>query len=128
MNTLFPIPKSHDDQFETFWQAYPRHRRGNKQNAYRVWREACKRSEPEVILAGCIAYAKSNPGMYAKGCAAWLADDRWTWEYEPAKPEKLSAAVYNKIMADKKKYSWYKLTAEEAAFVAAFEKQQLSGV
>ena len=73
-------------EFETFWDLYPRQRRGNKDKAYKAYCRAIenKRATSEQILEAVKKYAKSKTVLegYAKGCEAWLNDDRFNWEYE----------------------------------------------
>ena len=74
-----------DEVFQRFWQAYPRQRRGNGAKAWRAWRRAIeeRRATPEEIQAGVLAYAASDEvaDKRAKGCEAWLNDDRWSCDY-----------------------------------------------
>lgn len=70
-------------EFEKFWEVYPRERRGNKQKSFKAYQRALKRADADEIYLGATAYADTNPGEYAKGCEAWLNDDRWTWNYNP---------------------------------------------
>lgn len=74
--------KDFSEKFEKFWEQYPRHRRGNKDNAWKAWLKALEedRASEDEIIRGCVSYARSNPGEFAKGAAAWLNDDRWTWQ------------------------------------------------
>lgn len=71
--------------FEEFWKAYPKQRIGNKQKAYlsyvRVLQE--KRASVEQLLSSVKAYACSREVSkgFAKGCQAWLNDDRFNVDY-----------------------------------------------
>jgi hypothetical protein len=69
--------------FETFWEIYPRQRRGSKDKARKAWQRACRRSPPTEIIEGTRAYAASDEVArgFAKGAEAWLNDDRWTHDY-----------------------------------------------
>lgn len=75
------------EQFEEFWKEYPKKRAGSKDKAYKSWLNAIKRGNSiEKILTGCKNYSKSDEvlrenGKYAKGCSAWLNDDRFNNEY-----------------------------------------------
>lgn len=73
-----------DEQFETFWQAYPRQRRGSTDNALPQFTKALARDSFKNIMTGVKAYAGSEEVAkgYAKGAAAWLRDDRWLNEYQ----------------------------------------------
>lgn len=82
-------PKGEMAEFEIFWDAFPRKRRGSKEKAMVAWRKAVKKSTPQEIIDGTLEYAKSDEVArgFAKGAAAWLSDDRWKNDYsEPAKP------------------------------------------
>lgn len=70
-------------EFERFWEAFPRQRRGSKQNAKTTYRTALARASPDEIFSGLQAYADSDEVKhgFAKGAAAWLNDDRWTNDY-----------------------------------------------
>lgn len=72
-----------DPAFEKFWEAYPRQRRGSKEKARKAYLRALSRASPEEIHAACEAYAASDEVRrgFAKGCEAWLNDDRWTVDY-----------------------------------------------
>ena len=72
------------DQFNAFWMAFPRGRRGNKNKSYIAWSRAVKRAKVEEIYNGCVAYSKSAEGRgpFVKGCAAWLNDERWEVKYD----------------------------------------------
>lgn len=71
--------------FEEFWKYYPKQRAGSKTKAYtsycRVIKE--KRATIETLLASVKKYAISEEVKrgFAKGCAAWLNDDRFNNEY-----------------------------------------------
>lgn len=74
---------ANDPAFEKFWEAYPRQRRGSKEKARKAYLRALSRASPEEIHAACEAYAASDEVRrgFAKGCEAWLNDDRWTVDY-----------------------------------------------
>lgn len=89
-HTDSPIPQtdiSEDLDFEEFWDAYPRQRRGNKQKALKAFLRATERGLRREIVQGCHRYAASEEVAVgrAKGCEAWLNDDRWTFDYTPPK-------------------------------------------
>lgn len=73
------------ESFEEFWKEYPKQRAGSKQKAYtsycRVIKE--KRSTEDKLLESVKDYACSDEVArgYAKGCAAWLNDDRFNTIY-----------------------------------------------
>lgn len=78
--------------FDLFWQAYPKYRIGNKDKARRAFETAQKRTgiSAEQIVAKAKEYAASEEankdgGMFAKGAAPWLNDDRFLRAYAPAK-------------------------------------------
>lgn len=71
--------------FDEFWSKYPKQRAGSKSKAFssycRVIKE--KRCTVEKLLEVCVKYAQSEEVKrgFAKGCAAWLNDDRFNNEY-----------------------------------------------
>jgi hypothetical protein len=73
------------EEFLEFWEHYPKQRAGSKQKSWSAWQYAVKRKQalPSEIIAGCLAYAASEEvaNGFAKGCAAWLNDDRWLSNY-----------------------------------------------
>lgn len=74
--------------FEEMWKVFPKTRIGSKDKAYKAFQKALDRASGGDILRGAKAYAVSeealkNNGHFAKGCAAWLNDDRWTHDYKP---------------------------------------------
>lgn len=106
------------EKFLQFWNVYPRHRRGNRENAWRSWQRALveERATEDEILRGAKSYTASGPGEFAKGAAAWLNDDRWTWqttdtavrmdeEKQDWPPWKIDFA---QLIGDKNTFSWFK--------------------
>lgn len=83
-----------ENDFETFWKLYPKKRIGSKDKSKAAYLKALKekRATVEEIKNGVEKYAVSdeatkNGGQFAKGCAAWLNDDRWKSNYDtPTKP------------------------------------------
>ena len=79
--------KSFSDEFLNFWKFYPKQRAGNKQKAYAAYCRVLKerRATSQELLASVKEYAESREVArgFAKGCAAWLNDDRFAVEYEP---------------------------------------------
>lgn len=69
--------------FDLFWSIYPKQRAGSKEKALTAYKSALKKTKPEEILNGVKAYIGSNEVAdgFAKGCAAWLNDERWTSDY-----------------------------------------------
>ena len=74
---------SFSPEFESFWEAFPRQRRGNKKKAFQAFNRASQRTDPARIIGAVAMYAKSNEvaNGYAKGAEAWLNDDRWEIDY-----------------------------------------------
>ena len=80
--------KKHTKNFNEFWELFPKQRIGNKEKAKNSYLKALKekRATIEEIQNGVEKYAVSdeatkNGGQFAKGCAAWLNDDRWKNDY-----------------------------------------------
>ena len=88
---------ANDENFENFWRAYPKQRAGAKDKARTAWKNATKKVKPEILIHACERYAKSDEVLrgYAKGCAAWLNDERWTTDYT-TKPKTKSGTDENR--------------------------------
>jgi hypothetical protein len=84
-------PSTRDDEFETWWQAYPR--KVGKAGARREWRALAARLPPlDDLLDRTRRYADSlNDIAYCVYPAKWLADERWTDDL-PAAPATVEAA------------------------------------
>lgn len=110
--------KENTEKFMQFWEVYPRHRRGNKENAWRAWCKSLEegRATEDEMLAGAKSYAASDPGEFAKGAAAWLNDDRWTWQAsnsdirlgEEAQEWPPWKRHFAGIIGEKAVFSWFK--------------------
>ena len=72
-------------EFEDFWAIYPKQRAGSKQKALIAYLKVLKekRATAEHLLAKVKEYANSREVRegFAKGCAAWLNDDRFNSDY-----------------------------------------------
>ena len=75
--------------FEEFWKIYPKKRIGAKDKALAKFKQKAEEHGIDAIMAGVKAYAASEEVErgFAKGCAAWLNDDRFLSEYSPAKKD-----------------------------------------
>ena len=77
--------EKYDALFAEFWSAYPKQRAGSKEKALKAYIKAIdeRKAEPPQILNACKCYAESREVLegYAKGCAAWLNDDRYLCDY-----------------------------------------------
>lgn len=75
--------------FNTFWARFPKQRAGAKDKAKKKFIAIIKskRATADEILKGVEAYCTSEEVAkgFAKGCVAWLNDDRWLVNYHPAK-------------------------------------------
>lgn len=73
------------ESFEDFWKTYPKQRAGSRQKAYTSYCRVLKENRCTVdkLLSSAKAYALSDEVKrgFAKGCAAWLNDDRFNVEY-----------------------------------------------
>lgn len=82
-------------EFEKFWKTYPKQRAGSKEKAYKSYCKAIKEKKitVEKLQEVCALYAQSDEVKrgYAKGCAAWLNDERYNTEY---KTKSLKAPTY----------------------------------
>lgn len=74
-----------EKNFNEFWTYYPKQRAGSKDKAYKSYLKVIKekRATHEQLIRSVIAYGKSDEVArgYAKGCSAWLNDDRFLSEY-----------------------------------------------
>lgn len=72
-------------EFEDFWAMYPKQRAGSKAKALVAYLKVLKekRATEEHLLAKVKEYANSREVRegFAKGCAAWLNDDRFNSDY-----------------------------------------------
>lgn len=71
-------------EFLEFWDKFPKQRAGSQVKAHRAWLESIRRGAGcDEIISGCLTYAQSEEVHrgFAKGCAAWLNDDRWKNDY-----------------------------------------------
>lgn len=79
------------ESFDRFWEEYPKQRAGSKLKAYQAYCKAIKekRATEEQILESVQNYKTCDEVKrgYAKGCAAWLNDDRFNNEYVPKKEQ-----------------------------------------
>lgn len=81
-----PNKKEYSEDFELFWSLYPNQRKGNKDKANNAYCRVLKenRCTKEKLLESVKKYSvsKTVKDGYAKGCEAWLNDDRFNWHYE----------------------------------------------
>ena len=87
------IDHAFDEPFETFWQAFPRRRRGSKQECRKKYERAIKNNKgltPEKMLEALEAQKRSmdwqkQNGEYVPAPLTWLNNGRWEDEvYDPA--------------------------------------------
>ena len=73
------------ESFDRFWSIYPKQRAGSKEKAFASFCKAIKeeRATEEQIIHSAELYAKSDEVKrgFAKGCSAWLNDDRFNNTY-----------------------------------------------
>lgn len=83
--------KSFPDDFLKFWAVYPKKRAGSRDKAYSAYCRVLKerRATSAELLASAQKYATSEEVArgFAKGCAAWLNDDRFLVSYEQSPEE-----------------------------------------
>jgi len=79
--------KKYSEEFEAFWEAYPRVRRENKAEAWKAWEKAIKLVSPEVLIESAREYGDSPVGSGEFSCmpATFLnkrkwEDDRTSWQ------------------------------------------------
>lgn len=84
-NTDLKEKEIYKESFEKFWKEFPKQRIGNKDKAYSAWKRAIKekRTTEEEIIQAAKQYSQSEEVKrgYAKGCQAWINDDRFKVQY-----------------------------------------------
>lgn len=79
------------ESFSKFWDMYPKQRAGSKAKAYASFCKAIKenRVTEEQLLQAVKVYAESDEVKrgFAKGCAAWLNDDRFNNKYDSSESQ-----------------------------------------
>ena len=88
-NSVLPEPKhtkntpekrsEYTNEFEQFWDVWPRRRRNNKRRAFKEWQRAKSRALVAEIMAGARAYAQSEKGRgdFCQMPSTWLHGDGW---------------------------------------------------
>jgi hypothetical protein len=63
--------------FDRFWTAYPRHE--GKRTALAAFERACRRADPEAIVAGALRYRNdpNREGQFTAHPSTWLNRDGW---------------------------------------------------
>ena len=78
-----PTTDAYTPEFEAFWTAYPRKK--DKRAAWKAWKAALKRADPEAIINAAKAEARRPCELkFRKYPASWLNAD--AWEDEPDQP------------------------------------------
>ncbi len=85
-------------EFEAFWTAYPRKK--DKRAAWKAWKAALKRADPEAIISAAKAEARRPCELkFRKYPASWLNADAWEDEPDqlatPVQPPGLSREQAN---------------------------------
>lgn len=84
--------KEYTEDFLDFWRLYPKQRAGSKDKAFKAYLKALKekRTTKEQLYAAVKRYAFSDEVLrgFAKGCAAWLNDDRFNTTYTQERENK----------------------------------------
>ena len=84
--TVIVKEEPYKESFEEFWNLFPKKRAGSKQKAYKSYCQAIKenRTTESDILEAVKAYSESDEVKrgFAKGCAAWINDDRFNNQYK----------------------------------------------
>ena len=71
--------KSYPDEFEQFWILWPASRRCEKPNAYKAWRDVCKKITSDTLMEALKRYVltKEVTDGFAPYPAKWLKRERW---------------------------------------------------
>lgn len=96
----------YSQDFQEFWEIFPRLRRTAKGRAWRAWRVAVHKASPETIIAAAKEYAASEAGrgQFVQMPSTWLngecwQDDRQAWN--PSTREKTQ-----RILTDDELATW----------------------
>ena len=75
---------TYPDDFETFWDAYPKHR--DKKAALKAWKRATREVPNDTLVEAAKAYAadKTRDPQYTKHPATWL--NAGAWDDQPDQP------------------------------------------
>lgn len=88
-------------EFEEFWKYYPKQRAGSKSKAYTSFCRAIKEKritiERLLVVVKKYATSKEVEKGFAKGCAAWLNDDRFNQDYEQTESEQWASDIDNYV-------------------------------
>lgn len=76
--------REYSEEFEEFWNEFPKQRRTKKQEAYRKWKLALKRADAGLLIRRASDYANSEQGRseYAVMPSVWLSAAMWEDEPE----------------------------------------------
>lgn len=96
-----PLACPYSDDFEVFWDRYPRRRRVAKRKAWEAWKKAIKRCASTVIISAVEEYAESDEGRgeYVKQPATWLNGDCWDDDTQAWTPERRSRVATDEQLA-----------------------------
>lgn len=74
----------YDEDFEKFWNAFPKTRRTKKQEAFRKWKQALRLADADTLTRRAAEYAMSPKGRseYAVMPSVWLNSGMWQDEAE----------------------------------------------
>lgn len=87
---MLDLEVSQKSKFDDFWKLFPKQRAGSREKGEAAYAKALKRDTEENIFHGLKNYTASAEVKkgFAKGCAAWLNDDRWKTDYQPSEVTK----------------------------------------
>lgn len=73
-----------EDEFEIFWEVFPRGRKKAKSRAREAWFKAITKAEPAFIIEAAKAYAASDAGrgQYVQMPSTWLNGEGWNDDRE----------------------------------------------
>ena len=81
-----------EKNFDEFWKHYPKQRAGSKEKALKAYLKVLKekRATVEQLFNSVVVYSQSEEVKrgFAKGCQAWLNDDRFLSDYTTQKQTK----------------------------------------
>jgi len=114
----------HLTNFETFWQAYPEHKRAGKKSAMLIWLDLPHTQESFAeIMSGLEAAKKSNKwttnnGIYIHEPTNWIRDERWKDNHKDTTSTKNKNKKINKAQNyENRKWDYEELAKMEREFL-----------
>lgn len=101
-------PNPYSEDFERFWELYPRLRREKKGKAWEAWQKAICRASVEVILDAIEEFAESELARLdrCQGPAPWLNQDCWADARESWNPSRTAEQLIDRVATKEDLANW----------------------